>query len=109
MENNIDLKSNIENFNKNKNRNKILYKFKILNNNPKLHNHINKYYLINLNISNKKFFSLPKNRLNKYNPTKLPLITLNDNINQNFKTITLSNSKKILENQKYKFSENNES
>ena len=109
MEKNIDLKTNTENFIKNKFKNKILYKFKILDNNPKLYNHINRCYLINLNISNKKFFSLQKNKLKKYNPTKLPLITLNDYSNQNFKTITLSNSKKILDNQIYKYSENNES
>ena len=109
MEKKIDLKSNIEKFNKNRNKNKMFYKFKILDNNPKQHNHINQYYLINLNTSNKKFFSLPKNKLSKYNPTKLPLIALNDNSNQNFKTITLSNSKKILDNQIYKYSDNNES
>ena len=88
-------------------KNKILYKFNIMDNNPKSQNHNGKCYLININFFTKNTFSLPKKKI-KNKDDKLPLITLREN-KTNFNTLSCSKSRKELDNQKHKFTEKNES
>jgi len=94
---------------KNKNneiKNKILYKFKIMDNNPKIHNHLRKNYFINLNTLTKNNFSLPKTKIND-DMKDLPLINSKDN-KINFNTITISKSRKELDNKEYNLIKNND-
>lgn len=111
MENHTASKSyfkNIINRNSSKDiKNKILYKFNIMDNNPKSQNHNGKCYLINLNFLTKNNFSLPKQKVKKKDD-KLPLITLNEN-KTNFNTLSFSKSNQELDNKKYKLTEKNES
>ena len=99
-------KSNLEELNqKNKIQNKILYKFPIKDNHSNHHNYIGKCYIVNIDFSSKKNLSLPKN---KSKQEKLPIINLKG-IKPNLKTMTLSKTRRIPDNQKYILSENNES
>ena len=111
MENNTASKSyfkNIINRNSSKDiKNKIIYKFNIMDNNPKSQNHNGKCYLINLNFLTKNNFSLPKKKVKKKDD-KLPLITLNEN-KTNLNTLSFSKSNKELDNKNYKLTEKNES
>ena len=91
--------------NKSDKKSKLCYKFKIMDNNPKLSNYIGKYYLINLNPSLKKNFSVQKNKINLKN---LPQINLKKSNNFS-NSISISKSNKFFDNKKYKFSEDSES
>lgn len=110
MEKNLMLQNYYQNLGKKNNtkeiKNKILYKFQIIDNNLSHHNYKGKCYFLNLknNLTSKQFsFSKIKSR-----PGKLPIINLKDYNLRNINTITLSNSKKTLESKEYKYSENNE-
>ena len=93
MENNKTSKINFRSLSKNSNKsevkNKILYKFKIIDDNRKKQKSIGKCYLINLEFMINNNYSLPK----KNNKLKnLPPIKLKEN---NFNIITSSNLSKI--------------
>ena len=113
MENNTILKSYFKNLtNKDKNKetkNKILYKFKIMDNNPKMNNHRGKCYLININFLTKNNFSLPKANTKIKNKTeKLPLINSKDSITNlnNLNTISFSKTRKELNNERHNLTKN---
>ena len=92
-------------FNKSGNKSRLFFKFKIMDDNPKLSNYMGKYYLINLNPLLKKNFSVKKNKINIKN---LPPINLKQSNNFS-QTISLSKSNKFFDNKEYKFCEDSES
>ena len=68
-------------------KSKLLYKFKILNDSPKSNKYMGKCYLVNINSSLKKNFSVDKNK------NILPPIMIKENNDKLFKSITLSDKK----------------
>ena len=108
MENNSISKTYFENLNEKnnsvENKNKILYKFKILSKNPKYQNQIGKCYLINLNFTTKS--SLSQTKIKKRHE-KLPLIKIKYNQTK-LNTITSSKSRESPNKEKNKLTSSNE-
>ena len=93
-----------ENNNSPDNKNKILYKFKIMSKNPKYHNQIGKCYLININFTTKGNLSQTKIRKKH---EKLPLIKIRDNPS-NLNTFTATKTREPINKEKFKLTINNE-
>lgn len=68
-------------------KSKLLYKFKILDDSPKSNKYMGQYYLVNINSSLKKNFSVDKNK------NKLPPIMVKESNNKLFNSITFSDKK----------------
>jgi len=81
-------KENIKDKN-NENKSKLVYKFKILNDSPQSNKYMGKCYLVNINSSLKKNYSVDKNK------NKLPPIMIKESNNKLFNSINLSEDKKI--------------
>ena len=79
----------------NETKSKFLYKFKILNDSPQSNKYMGKCYLVNINSSLRKNFSVDKNK------NKLPPITIKERSNKVLNTITLSEGKKIYRDRKF--------
>ena len=101
---NNKFKKSLNKINNTEEKEKLVYKFKIFDNNPKLHNYAGKYYLINLNNINKQI-SLQKNGLKLKN---LPPIKIKDEIKFT-NTLEYSKERNILDNEKYNNTEDNRS
>ena len=80
----------------NETKSKLVYKFKILKDSPKSNKYMGKCYLVNINSSLKKNFSVDKNK------NKLPPIMIKESNNNLFNSITLSD-KKLKDSTQYKF------
>ena len=81
-------KENIKDKN-NENKSKLVYKFKILNDCPQSNKYMGKCYLVNINSSLKKNYSVDKTK------NKLPPIMIKESNNKLFNSINLSEDKKI--------------